>query len=91
MGYIVQVRGRRYPVETLRAASEKHAFLRDKSGRGASTFPDSKVLNAEGTEVARISYNGRAWPPGGWNPGVEPLCLDPEAATNELAHYGRNV
>lgn len=27
----------------------------------------------QGKLVARVSYNGRVWPPGPWRPGMKPL------------------
>ena len=40
---------------TAKEASQKYCELRDRSGRGASTFPFGHWYDC------RISYNGRVW------------------------------
>src|SRR3546814_9695500 len=53
-------------------ASDLYCERRDRSGLGASMFPEAMVLIAE-TPVGRISYNGRIWLPGEWERDAEPL------------------
>lgn len=53
-------------------ASKLYCERRDRSGLGASMFPEALLLIAE-TPVGRISYNGRIWLPGEWEPDAEPL------------------
>lgn len=43
-------------------ASKTYAAERDASGEGCSTFPEG-ALTLDGQPVARVSYNGRVWPP----------------------------
>lgn len=51
----------------------------DANGLGAGNWTGGLVLGADGSPVAKVSYNGRVWPPGGYEPGVEPLH-EPSAA-----------
>ena len=53
-------------------ASDLYCERRDRLGLGASMYPEALLLGAE-TPVGRISYNGRIWMPGDWEPGTEPL------------------
>ena len=53
-------------------ASRLYCERRDQLGLGASLYPEALVL-VGGTPVGRISYNGRIWMPGPWEPGDEPL------------------
>ena len=69
----VKIQGRNYEVASLQEASRKYCDLRDASGRGASWFRDGEVRDDVGVLVARISYNGRVWPPEAWQPGMKPL------------------
>lgn len=64
---------RRLPVATLEEASRVFCERRDRSGFGASDFPDGRLYDAEGREIGRVSYNGRIWPPGAWTPQMQPL------------------
>jgi hypothetical protein len=48
-------------VESFEEASKIFSKLRDDSNEGASTWPDG-LINDYGSNVARISYNGRVWP-----------------------------
>jgi hypothetical protein len=40
---------------------------------GASDWAGGDVRDHTGARVARVSYNGRVWPPGDWQPGIAPL------------------
>lgn len=62
-----------HPVDGHADASRLYEARRDASGEGASTFDDGHIVDAEGREVARISYNGRVWAPGPYDPQAEPL------------------
>lgn len=57
----------------LHHASDLYCEERDASGEGASTFPPGRVFDTEGRKVAKISYNGRVWPPARWHEGQRPL------------------
>lgn len=50
-------------------ASRLYCERRDAVGEGASIFPDATVL-LERVPVGRISYNGRIWPVGEWQPAT---------------------
>lgn len=62
----------RVAVENL---SEACAVCRDfirRNELGAGNWNGGRVT-LHGRTIARISYNGRAWPPGSWTPGMLPL------------------
>lgn len=48
-------------VANLEEASRLYCSYRDKSGEGASTWPEGIVRNAADGRRYRISYNGRIW------------------------------
>jgi len=54
-------------------ASRIYEERRDESGEGASTFDDGAVRNDQGAILARISYNGRVWAPGPYDPDAVPI------------------
>lgn len=54
-------------------ASRTYCARREESGEGASTFSDGLVLNEHGDHIGRISYNGRIWTPGPFNPNDTPI------------------
>ena len=68
MKLVLQIgRSSKQPVESLREASQRWAVHRDACGIFASEMPRVVVINAETRQlVARISYNGRVWTPGGY-------------------------
>lgn len=51
-------------VPSLAHAQQTYERLRNSSGLGASQFADGLVTR-DGVQIARISYNGRAWSPAG--------------------------
>lgn len=53
-------------------ASRLYCERRDRLGLGASMFPEA-LLMIRDLPVGRISYNGRIWPLGDWQPGTTPL------------------
>jgi hypothetical protein len=53
-------------------ASDRYSCRRDKSGLGASGFPEGLIL-LDTVPVARVSYNGRIWPLAPWAPGQKPI------------------
>lgn len=73
----IQIGRKRYEVHSLEQASAMFCAARDRAafnGRGgASRTPPVLVVSETGREVARISYNGRVWPPGEWHSGQKPL------------------
>jgi len=69
----LEVGRKRYLVPSLEAASAMYSAARDKSGLGASQFRDGRVVDIDGNQVARISYNGRVWPAEDWHAAQKPL------------------
>lgn len=65
-----------YPVESIAAASDLYARLRDESGEGASSWRDGELV-FNGTRY-RISYNGKVWNAGPFMSGARPV-FDPYA------------
>lgn len=68
------IKNKTYKVDTLAAASKLYGQLRDKSGKGSSSWPNGSVSEA-GEVVALISYNGNVWPNKEWAVGDHPLLL----------------
>ncbi len=62
-----------------RAACLRHEI---EKGQGSSTMPEGRVYDVTGEPrlVARVSWNGRVWPPGPWLPTMEPLYAPPSCA-----------
>lgn len=58
--------------EAWRQASVIYGVLRDLSDEGASTFPEGRIC-VSGRPIARVSYNGRVWPPEPWKSEQKPL------------------
>lgn len=49
-------------VASLAEASRVYVELRDRSGLGASSMPEGRILDPDtGALVASLSYNGRVW------------------------------
>ena len=67
--------GRRgtWKVETFADASRIYETERDRSGEGASTFPEGWVIDG-GTRY-RVSYNGRIWTKEPWRDGRRPTLV----------------
>jgi hypothetical protein len=76
----IEVGHKRYEVGSLAEASAMYCRARDAWGRGGSQTPDALIVDAQGERFARISYNGRVWPPGEWTPGMVPLYDNRERA-----------
>jgi hypothetical protein len=55
------------------------------SGEGASTFPNGKIIGADGPHY--VSYNGKVWK-GKWVEGKKPVYnpYAPTSVLNESAH-----
>jgi Inorganic Pyrophosphatase/Large polyvalent protein-associated domain 1/RadC-like JAB domain len=70
----VEFAGQRHPVDSFKDASEKWDKFRETTMAGASEIGEGvKIFDQDGNEVARVAYNGRVFPPGGWKSGVKPL------------------
>ena len=69
----IELGWKRYEVASLADASQKFCRARDAYGRGGSETPEGRIVDERGTLVARISYNGRVWPPQAWTSGMVPL------------------
>ena len=63
----IEIGRRRYQVADFRQASEMFCAARDRAGEGASKTPWPNIVTADGRVVARVSYNGRVWPPEEWH------------------------
>jgi len=50
-----------YQVSTIEEASKIFCDLRDKSGQGASKWPNGEIFDDNGNQTHYISYNGRVW------------------------------
>lgn len=88
----LRIGGNSVAVDSLKDASAKFDALKaawaDAQGPGASDMPDGEVVDANGKAVARISQNGRVWPPGKWQPGMKELIetgVDLEQAKRRAA------
>ena len=42
-------------------------------GLGGGNWSGGQVYDDAGKLIARVSYNGRVWPPDSWKPGMMPL------------------
>jgi hypothetical protein len=65
-------------VNSLNAASLACREYITENYLGGGNWSGGAVRDAAGTEVARVSYNGKVWPPGDWTPDSVPL-FDPSA------------
>ena len=65
-----------FRVASFVEASDTYRERRKLSGEGASTFPEGKVRDDAGVVIARVSYNGKVWPPVEWSNGLRPI-FDP--------------
>lgn len=52
-----------------RAYIERHDLGGGNWGRVSGYLCD----DATGQPAGKVSYNGKVWPPGDWNPGMDPL------------------
>lgn len=75
---ILHLHGKRLMVRDIRDASVVLQNYRDSTGLGSSALGEGYVHDNDGNCIARVSYNGRVWPPGPYRPHQEPLL---EAAT----------
>lgn len=57
----LQIGRKRYQVASIAEAVAMHNKARDASEHGASQFPRVTIVNAHGTHLYGISYNGRVW------------------------------
>jgi len=76
--YLVVLRSDEAPrrdvrVDTLEDASRAARTYIEEYNLGSNAFEGHITRPRGGEPVARISYNGKVWPPGGYRPGVEPL------------------
>lgn len=63
--------------DTLEKAQRAYIKARNESRLGGSGWSSGDVFDEMGQHVARISYNGRLWPPLPWAPGMEPYAEVP--------------
>ena len=69
------VEGRKYPVRSIKDASEKFCVVRDRMGVGASQMPQVLLVNDHNKTRYYVSYNGRVWAgaPNDWKAGDKPV------------------
>ncbi len=63
-GLMIELDGKRYPVDSLADAATKFAQARDRvfdGGGRSDDVPTPKILDASGKQIAYISQNGRIW------------------------------
>ena len=77
---ILTIGRKAFPVADLADASAR--YQRFRGTKSSNHVPEGVVTDANGTRVARISYNGRLWAPAPWQPGDEPMM---EATQAEAA------
>ena len=63
---------------SLEDCQRAYVAARNVSGLGASQFGCGEVYDDAGQHLARISYNGRLWPPLPWTPDMRPLADAPK-------------
>lgn len=57
----LQIGRKRYQVASIEEAVAMHNQARDAAEHGASKMPRVTIVNAHGTHLYGISYNGRVW------------------------------
>lgn len=57
----LQIGRKRYQVACIEDAVAKYSTARDAAEHGASKMPRVTIVNAHGTHLYDISYNGRVW------------------------------
>ncbi len=63
-------------VRLVRSYAEASAACREYIARyrlGAGNWHGGDILDVAGKVMARVSYNGRVWPPEAWFPEQQPL------------------
>lgn len=61
---------------TFATLAEAGPLLRayvDQWSIGSGNLCPVMVTDEDGNDIARVSYNGRVWPPGPWTPSMQPL------------------
>lgn len=59
---LLTVGKRTIEVADLKQASDVYSLMREKSGHGASRFPEGQLFDAKGVQTHYVSYNGKVWP-----------------------------
>jgi len=67
-------RGNNVEVTDLQAASNAVSEFINENALGSSNFTGGNVKD-NGKIIAKVSYNGKVWPPGKWTPESKPLNL----------------
>ena len=62
---------RSFPVASLADASAR--YQRFRGLKSVDHVPEGLVQDDAGQVVAKVSYNGRVWPPGAWHAGLAPI------------------
>jgi len=78
----IEANGQRFPVDSFADASRKWDSVQRRlmdEGIGSSGSPNVRILDADGTQIAYISWNGRIWSGTEYVRGAVPL-YDPFVA-----------
>lgn len=67
--HTVEVESFRDASEKMRAFIERHDFGASNLGRACGEIHNAGCL------LARVSYNGKVWPPVAWSPDLQPMVL----------------
>jgi hypothetical protein len=65
-------------VASLKEASEACRKYIEDNNLGGGNWTGGIIRDETCTEIGRVSYNGKVWPPGDWTPDSVPL-FDPSA------------
>lgn len=71
-----------HPVNSLEQASEACTRYIEDNGLGGGNWCGDAGRIVQGADcIARVSYNGKVWPPGEWQPDLEPLYVPTRSET----------
>jgi hypothetical protein len=69
----VSIRPHRVPVASFEEAARACGRYIAENGLGNGNWTGGKITDARGKVIAKVSYNGRVWPPGKWTSGTKAL------------------
>lgn len=61
-------------------ASELCMAFIDRHNLGGGNWSEGDIVDYAGQKVGKVSYNGKVWEPGPWEPGSEPIYTPPRRA-----------
>jgi len=89
-GLEIEFGGKRYKVESIRDAQAKWEQFRDASGEGVSGIGNGIPVYRDGKQIAKITYNARAWDMSGkeiGGPGEAHVQRESERVERGVAAY----